>query len=121
MYVNARKQPSPVLHKAIVVCKNERCLASFNAHVEIVSAIHPSLTPNTEIKNSIRHMHPWFAELEFLVESVEVNPSVPPETIQFIKGFISALMLCSLIDLSEAQQYTRRLEQFDLFINGQTS
>jgi hypothetical protein len=122
MYVNGRKQPSPVLHKLVVTCKNPRCLASFSAHVEIVSAIQKSLTPDSAItaSNSIRNLHPWFKELEFLVQSIEVNPSAAQDSIGHIKGFISCLQLCSLIDLSEAQQYTRRLDQLSLFTTDLT-
>lgn len=121
MWLNGKKKLSAVLQKLVMVCRNERCLASFNAHIEIVSGIHDSLTPKHEIKNNIRQLHPWFTELEFLISSVEVNPQAAPETIHFIKGFISSLMLSSLIDLAEAQHYTRRLEQFDLFRNGQST
>ncbi|MEF9955646.1 MAG: ogr/Delta-like zinc finger family protein [Acinetobacter sp.] len=121
MYVNGRKQPSPVLHKLVVTCKNPRCLASFSAHVEIVSAIHQSLTPDSNITaTAIRNFHPWFKELEFLVQSIEVNPSAAKDSIGHIKGFISCLQICSLIDLSEAQQYTRRLDQLSLFPTDMT-
>lgn len=119
MYVNGRKQPSPVLHKLVVSCKNQRCLASYNAHVEIVSAIQKSLTPSDEV-SSIQNLHPWFKELEFLVQSIEVNPSAAKDSIGHIKGFIQALQICSLIDLSEAQRYIRRINNLSLFTTDMT-
>ncbi|WP_159886397.1 hypothetical protein [Acinetobacter dispersus] len=119
MYVNGRKQPSPVLHKLVVSCKNPRCLASYNAHVEIVSSIQSSLTPSDETP-SIRNLHPWFKELEFLVQSIEVNPGAAKDSIGHIKGFINALQICSLINLTEAQQYTRRIENLSLFPTDMT-
>lgn len=115
MRVNGRKKPSPVLHKLVTVCNNDRCLASFNAHVEIVSSIHPSLTPDEKIAGSIRNLQPWFKELDFLIQSVQRNPDVKSESIQFLNGYISALHHCSLIDLTEAQTLTRRIQQINLF------
>lgn len=115
MRVNARKQPSKVLHKLVVQCHNERCMASFNAHVEIISSIHPSLSPNPEISSNIRHLHPWFIELEYLVKSIEITKSNNPTQISHAKGFISGLHFTGMLSLAEAQHYNYRLEQFDLF------
>lgn len=110
MIVNGRKRPSPVLHQLNVTCKNPKCLASFTANVEIVGAIQPSLTPNPEINGSIRHLNPWFKQLEIVLQGVKNNPS--DLTISHAKGFITALHFCNVIDLSEAQSYTRQIDSF---------
>lgn len=107
MIVNGRKRPSPILHQLNVVCKNPKCSAIFNAHVEIVGAIQPSLSPNPDIKNSIRELNLWFKQLDFVLEGVKNNPN--EATISHAQGFIQALYFCNMIDLAEAQHYTRQL------------
>lgn len=115
MRVNARKQPSKVLHKLVVQCPNERCMASFNAHVEVISSIQPSLSPNPEISHNIRQLHPWFIELEHLVKSIEITQSTSPAQISHAKGFISGLYFTGMLSLTEAQHYNYRIDQINLF------
>lgn len=107
MNVNGRKRPSPVLHQLNAVCKNPKCSATFSANVEIVNAIQPSLNPNPDVQGSLRSLNVWFKQLDIILQGAKNNPN--EQTISHAQGFIQALYFCNMIDLAEAQQYTRQI------------
>lgn len=107
MIVNGRKRLSPVFHQLNVICKNQKCLASFVVNIEITNNIQQSLNPNPEIKGSIRELNPWFNQIKVILQGVKNNPT--EQTICHAQGFIQALYFCNMINLAEAQQYTRQI------------
>lgn len=77
MHVSSRKRPSPLLHELIVSCRNDQCLASFAASLEMVRPIQNSINPNPEVQTGLpQHKRQWEQELEHHIESLELQTSI---------------------------------------------
>ncbi|WP_445114994.1 ogr/Delta-like zinc finger family protein [Acinetobacter sp. WZC-1] len=115
MHVSSRKKPSPLLHELIVQCRNENCLASFAASLEMVRPIQNSINPNPDVQTGLpQHKRQWELELEHQLKSLELLPEIADEQKNYVEGFISALFHASTIDLTRAQTYRQRLQQIKL-------
>lgn len=115
MHVSSRKRPSPLLHELIVSCRNDQCLASFAASLEMVRPIQNSINPNTAVVTGLpQHKRQWEVELEHHLASIETQLEIDEAQKVYIEGFISALFHSSTIDLTRATLYRQRLKQIKL-------
>ncbi|MFH7805660.1 ogr/Delta-like zinc finger family protein [Acinetobacter sp. BSP-53] len=115
MHVSSRKRPSPLLHELIVSCRNDQCLASFAASLEMVRPIQNSINPNTAVVTGLpQHKRQWEVELEHHLASIETQLEIDDAQKVYIEGFISALFHSSTIDLTRATLYRQRLKQIKL-------
>lgn len=113
--VIGRKKPSPLMHNIYASCTNVNCQASFVARIELSKQIQDSLKPKQDINNNFKNLNPWMRELEFQIRSVEANPNVAKDTLQYLRGYIGALYQAKNISLEEAQIYQNRINQLSLF------
>jgi hypothetical protein len=115
MHVSSRKRPSPLLHELIVSCRNDQCLASFAASLEMVRPIQNSINPNPAVVTGLpQHKRQWEVELEHHLSSFELQTTIDEHQKQYVEGFISALFHSSTIDLTKASSYRYRLQQIKL-------
>ncbi|RJL74405.1 ogr/Delta-like zinc finger family protein [Acinetobacter radioresistens] len=115
MHVSSRKKPSPLLHELIVSCRNDQCLASFAASLEMVRPVQNSINPNTEVQIGLpQHKRQWETELEHQLESLEIQTTIDLHQKNYVEGYITALFNSSTIDLTRASLYRRRLQQIKL-------
>lgn len=115
MHVSSRKKPSPLLHELIVSCRNDQCLASFAASLEMVRPIQNSINPDPAIVTGLpQHKRQWEVELEHHLASIETQLEIDEAQKVYIEGFISALFHSSTIDLTRATLYRQRLKQIKL-------
>jgi hypothetical protein len=115
MHVSSRKKPSPLLHELIVSCRNDQCLASFAASLEMVRPIQNSINPDPAIVTGLpQHKRQWEVELEHHLASIETQLEIDDAQKVYIEGFISALFHSSTIDLTRATLYRQRLKQIKL-------
>ncbi|RKG30422.1 ogr/Delta-like zinc finger family protein [Acinetobacter tianfuensis] len=115
MHVSSRKKPSPLLHELIVSCRNDQCLASFAASLEMVRPIQNSINPDPAIVTGLPlHKRQWEVELEHHLASIETQLEINEAQKVYIEGFISALFHSSTIDLTRATIYRQRLKQIKL-------
>ena len=115
MHVSSRKKPSPLLHELIVSCRNDQCLASFAASLEMVRPIQNSINPDPAIVTGLpHHKRQWEVELEHHLASIETQLEIDEAQKVYIEGFISALFHSSTIDLTRATLYRQRLKQIKL-------